>query len=64
VSATYVFTKRVFKSQIPLRYPASEQRPATELDSVMEFGLPRTIELASTDRFELSRHVEIARTWS
>ena len=68
------------KSQIPLRYPTSELalhglRPASELDSVMEFGLSRTIQLASSSRvcrrpaanrsatrFELSRHVEIART--
>jgi len=47
-------------------------QPASELDSVMEFGLSSAILLASrsatssravADRFELSRHVEIARTW-
>jgi len=72
------------KSQIPLRYPTSSRaglRPASELDSVMEFGLSCTIHLASrsatssraglrpdfrsfADRFELSRHAEIGRTWS
>jgi len=59
------------ESQIPLRYPACDQlasrsatnsragrRPASEQDSVMEYGLNR-----SPTRFELhvSRYVEIYR---
>jgi len=43
--------RRPARDQIPLHYPASEQ------DSVMEYDLNR-----SATRFELSRHVEIART--
>ena len=59
---------------------AAGLRPASELDSVIEFGLSRTIQLASRShtcsragrrpgfrsvavRFELYRHVEIARSW-
>ena len=62
--------RRPAGDQIPLRYPACDQlasrsttssragrRAASEHDSVMEYGLNR-----SATRFELSRHVEIART--
>jgi len=65
--------KSTSKSQIPLRCPACDQlaswsqagqrngnwsRTASELDSIVEFGLNR-----SATRFHPSGHVEIARTW-
>jgi len=43
-----------------IRYLGRDQlssRPASKQDSVMEYGMNR-----SATRFELSRHVEIART--
>jgi len=62
--------RRPARDQIPLHYPACDRlasrsatssragrRPASEQDSVMEYDLNR-----SATRFELSRHVEIART--
>ena len=54
--------RRAARDQIPLYYPARDQlaswcRSAREQYSVIEYGLNR-----SATRFELSRHVEIART--
>ena len=62
--------RRPVRDQIPLRCSACDQlasrsaissragrRPAHEQDSIMEYGLNR-----SATRFELSRHVQIART--
>jgi len=72
LESAHVYTvKRAHdKGQIPLRYPACDQiasrsatrsragrRPASEQDSVTEYGLN-----PSATRFELSRHVQIART--
>jgi len=62
--------RRPVRDQILLHYPACNQlasrsatssragrRPASEQDSVIEYGLNRY-----ATRFELSRHVQIART--
>jgi len=72
--------KQTFKAKIYYAIQLGGSRaglqPASELDSIMEFGLSRTIQLTSTsatssqlgfrlvaDRFKLSPHDEIARTW-
>jgi len=61
-----LINQSITKGQIQLRCPAREQvcdqlvswsQTASKQDNVMEYGLNR-----SATRFELSRHVDIART--
>jgi len=62
---TSVERRRCSKDQIPLRYPG--RRPVASWDLAYH-ALSNYSSRAGfrpvADRFELSRHVEIARTWS